>query len=102
MPSESKTNRLLFNPRFFQNLEIGLIDAGARGELPEPWNFVSKPNLFVAGFEPDADEAARLNAEAGENAQYYPIGLWSKKKKPNCTWPKNLRLQVFTHRTSRF
>ncbi|MBL8628461.1 MAG: FkbM family methyltransferase [Rhodospirillaceae bacterium] len=59
---------------------IGLIDCGARGDIPEPWSTYAQqfPELMrVLGFEADATEAAHLNNRYGEQRRYLPAAAWN-------------------------
>lgn len=55
---------------------VVLVDAGARGGLGEPWSSVPAGLLRVLAFEPDAGEAARLNAAAPKSIEYVAAALW--------------------------
>jgi FkbM family methyltransferase len=58
---------------------IGLIDCGARGNIPEPWASYEATYgsaLRVLGFEADASEAARLSA-AHTNRTYIAAAAWN-------------------------
>ncbi len=58
---------------------VGLIDCGARGNIPEPWTSYETTNantLRVLGFEPDAAEAERLGA-ANSNRTYISAAAWN-------------------------
>lgn len=57
-----------------------LVDAGARGGLTEPWNFLNPDHLIVHGFEPDEAEAHNLMDKNYPNRYYHPVGLWNNKQ----------------------
>lgn len=54
-----------------------LVDVGARGDLQPPFDAIAPAALQVIGFEPDADECARLNTLPG-SARYLPVAVWSR------------------------
>ncbi|MFA6294943.1 MAG: FkbM family methyltransferase [Candidatus Paceibacterota bacterium] len=74
-------NRLIFSNLFRQaiiNDPLTLIDAGARGDLEEPWSSIDQSILRVIGFEPDLEECKKLNSQSS-NRTYIPTALWSNK-----------------------
>lgn len=56
-----------------------VLDVGARDALADPrWAALRRARIY--GFDPDAAEVERLNAEAqaaGVDARYFPVALWS-------------------------
>lgn len=59
---------------------VGLIDCGARDNIPEPWASFEKahPNfLKVLGFEADVTEAARLNKTNITHRSYVAAAAWN-------------------------
>lgn len=76
--------RSIIVSNLFNNIVIDdpvlLIDAGARGNLDEPWKSVDSKAIRVIGFEPDKKECQRLNNING-NSTYFPTALWSSDKK---------------------
>ncbi|MCH9734998.1 MAG: FkbM family methyltransferase [Actinomycetia bacterium] len=59
------------------HLNFNFIDIGARGDIHSPWLELEDQSTIV-GFEPDADEARRLNQKFGRR-KYFDIALWSEK-----------------------
>lgn len=59
------------------NLIFNYIDIGARGDIESPWIELENNSLIV-GFEPDQNEAKRLN-DKFKKRRYFGIALWSKK-----------------------
>ncbi len=55
---------------------LTLADVGARAGIADAWSDFA-PDVRVFGFEPDAEECARLNAAADPIAEYVPSALWS-------------------------
>lgn len=53
-----------------------VIDVGARAGIDESW-LAFYPHVRLYGFEPDAEECARLNALADATTEYVPTALWS-------------------------
>jgi FkbM family methyltransferase len=58
---------------------IVLVDVGARGGLGEPWRSLPHGLLRVVAFEPDPEEAARLNRSAPAGVEYVPAALWDSE-----------------------
>ncbi|MBL8645178.1 MAG: FkbM family methyltransferase [Rhodospirillaceae bacterium] len=59
---------------------IGLIDCGARGDIPEPWASYARQHpgaVKVLGFEAEAAEAARLNAQHAGQRHYMAAAAWN-------------------------
>lgn len=58
-----------------------IIDGGASSAFDDPrWQVFDSGKALLHGFEPDAEECARLNAMAREKGlafHFHPIGLWS-------------------------
>jgi FkbM family methyltransferase len=52
------------------------IDVGARAGIGDPLVALA-PNTRIYGFEPNAEECARLNESAAPTVEYIPIALWS-------------------------
>lgn len=57
-----------------------IIDAGARGALPEPWVLMNEDCLRVHGFEPDPEAFAALEKKHAYNRLYHPFALWNENK----------------------
>ena len=55
---------------------LTLVDVGARWGRSAAWDGISAKSEILC-FEPDADEAARLNASAPPNVAYVPVALGS-------------------------
>jgi FkbM family methyltransferase len=69
---------VLHSPAFAEQLNkspLVLVDIGARGGPSENWQ-AALPNLQVIGFEPDAEEHARLQESAPSNERYLNAALW--------------------------
>lgn len=80
------TRRFIFSPTFGEAIKsnpIVLADAGARGELHEPWVNLNEDVLYVIGFEPDENECNRLNSLQSRNKLYVPNALWSFEGRVN-------------------
>jgi FkbM family methyltransferase len=75
--------KLLFSPRLpiLAGGPLLYLDAGARGDLDEPWSLMPPQSLSVVGFEPDAEECRRLNQGVPPHLdrKYFPTALWSEK-----------------------
>lgn len=56
-----------------------VIDAGARGELPEPWLFLDVKKVRVHGFEPDPVAHKELEKLHTLNRLYHPFALWNEQ-----------------------
>jgi FkbM family methyltransferase len=56
-----------------------IIDAGARGNLPEPWSLMAPDNVRVHGFEPDPEAYRELEKLHTLNRLYHPFALWNKQ-----------------------
>ncbi len=81
MKIRTNTHKLIYSSFFKDEIEdqpLVLIDAGARGEIEEPWKSVDPNILKIIGFEPDKEECDQLN-KAGNNHTYLPTALWSRK-----------------------
>jgi len=50
-----------------------IIDAGARGNLPEPWSLMAPDNVRVHGFEPDPEAYKELEKLHTLNRLYHPF-----------------------------
>ena len=71
------STKILFQDHFKSlNSKLGIIDAGARGDLPDPWRFIPPQLLDVIGFEPDLNEQKILSAQFPER-KYFPYALWN-------------------------
>lgn len=80
------TKRFIFSPTFGEAIKsepIVLADAGARGELHEPWASLNDNVIYVIGFEPDENECNRLNSLQSRNRHYVANALWSFEGKVN-------------------
>lgn len=80
------TRRFIFSPTFGEAIKsepIVLADAGARGELHEPWAGLNENVIYVIGFEPDENECNRLNSLQSRNRLYVPNALWSFEGRVN-------------------
>ncbi|UCG55079.1 MAG: FkbM family methyltransferase [Dehalococcoidia bacterium] len=71
------------NPRFtkylvgqkaFQVNPLTVVDVGARGGFESHWTPYGD-QLHIIGFEPDAEECARLNEQSSAQISYFPIAL---------------------------
>jgi FkbM family methyltransferase len=85
MPLTSLARRkLLFSERLplLAGGPVTFIDVGARGDLDEPWSLMPPASLSVIGFEPDAVECEKLNADLNPHImrRYFPAALWSEQK----------------------
>lgn len=56
-----------------------LIDAGARGNLPEPWSLLAAQNIRVHGFEPEPEAFHELEKLHTLNRVYHPFALWNRQ-----------------------
>ena len=78
--------QFFFSPLFIEIIKsdpIILADAGARGELHEPWASLNENVIYVIGFEPDENECNRLNSLRPRNRLYVPKALWSVQSRVN-------------------
>lgn len=75
---------LLFTPilhDLVQDAAFGLIDCGARENIPEPWaslEVFGQNRVRVLGFEADGAEAHRLNATFANNRRYVAAAAWDQ------------------------
>lgn len=58
----------------FRDSPVTIVDVGARWGFNAEWKVFGE-SLRVLCFEPDKEECARLNAEAGPNVRYIPAAL---------------------------
>lgn len=80
---------------------LWVADVGARAGVDQSW-YHFPPLTEVIGFEPDAEECARLNASAGHSESFVPIALAKEAgqrklyltKEPGCSslYPPNVEL----------
>ena len=97
--------RINYNPRMtrrlieqgmFRSNNLVVMDAGARGGASIIWNFFGD-QFRVIGFEPDAAECARINAEKGDGRHvFYPVALDRARGKRACILPVSRRAADFT------
>ncbi|MEX2597040.1 MAG: FkbM family methyltransferase [Salibacteraceae bacterium] len=75
-------NRLIYSSwfkTFATENPIEICDVGAREELFKPFDSLPNSIIRVHGFEPDSEEAERLQKRYEANQRtYYPYGLWSE------------------------
>jgi FkbM family methyltransferase len=70
-----RMTRRLIEQGMFRSNNLVVMDAGARGGYNRIWNFFGD-QFRVVGFEPDAAECARINAENGGGRHvFYPVAL---------------------------
>ena len=69
----------LFYTEFFKThaRKTVVVDAGARGDLEEPWRWLDESLLSIIGFDPDTAECERLS-RLYPNRRYFPTALWSR------------------------
>lgn len=72
-------DRLFFALAKEKHLPV-LIDAGARGGVPEPWSFLNPDQYIVHGFEPDAQACEELKRNAPNHHHFHATALWNEKK----------------------
>ena len=72
-------DRLFYSLANGANLPV-LIDAGARGVVPEPWSFLKPDQFVVHGFEPDAQACEELKKGAPGHHHFHATALWNEKK----------------------
>lgn len=72
----SQKNKVIFTTFVKENkLKFNYIDVGARGDIASPWSELEE-NSFIVGFEPDTEEASRLN-NTFPSRKYFDIALWN-------------------------
>jgi FkbM family methyltransferase len=82
-PTPWAKHALMFSPvmrELVAGSAFGLIDCGARDNVPEPWaSFATHDadSLVVLGFEADPEEAARLNSQFNTRRRYVPAAAWN-------------------------
>jgi FkbM family methyltransferase len=72
--------RRLVEAGAFAEAPLLVVDVGARGGIESLWTAFGDGVRIVA-FEPDAQECARLQAEASANVTYLPLALGAKSNK---------------------
>ena len=75
---------VIYAPPFvevLQNHPLGLIDAGAQGDIGVLWRDFAEANpgcLRAVGFEPIPEAAASLMAQPRSDRRYFPVALWNR------------------------
>src|SRR5579862_950380 len=72
--------RRLVEAGAFAAAPLLVVDVGARGGIEWFWRVFGDAIRIIA-FEPDAQECARLQAEAPANTTYLPVALGAKQEK---------------------
>lgn len=75
------SSKFIFSDDFKSlGLKVGLLDAGARSDLPDPWCYLAAELLDIIGFEPDPVECDRLT-KLYPSRKYFPFALWNTAEK---------------------